>query len=67
MKKLLVKNLGKTRIEYLFSIQNGKNIIEHRSTRGRKLLFNRRMEVTADFGNELYTELIKDGYTKFNI
>lgn len=67
MKKLLVKNMGKTRTEYLFHTENGKNIIDQRSTRGRALLYSRQMEVTAEFGNKLYTDLLKEGYTKFDI
>ena len=67
MKKLLVKNIGKTRIECLFYIKNGKNYIKHRSLRGTTLLFDRQIEVTADFGNEVYTSLLKEGYTRFSI
>jgi hypothetical protein len=67
MKKLLVKNIGKTRIEYLFHTENGKNLINQRSTRGKALLHDRQMEVTTEFGNNLYMNLLKEGYAKFDI
>ena len=67
MKVMLVKNQGKTRTEYLFEKKNGKNVINHRSTRGRSLLFDRTMEVEAEFGNNLYKKLLNQGYTRFTI